>query len=137
MSDGTTLPGISVVTLGVADLSRSERFYMDGFGLEHARPPKDVVYFGLAGALLALFPRDDLARYAGVEPSPLGGFTGVTLSCNVPSRPEVDALTARAETAGAVVVKAPETVGWGGYCAWIADPDGHLWEIVWNPKWSG
>ena len=130
------LPGISVITLGVADVERSERFYMDGFGLRHARPPKGVVYFELAGTRLALFPRDDLARYAGVEPVAPGGFTGVTLSCNVASRSAVDALTARAETAGAVVVEGPETVRWGGYCAWIADPDGHLWEIVWNPKWD-
>ena len=133
----TALPGISVVTLGVADVERSERFYMDGLGLRYARPPKGIVYFELAGARLALFPRDDLARYAGVEPTPPGGFTGTTLSCNVGSRSEVDALTARAEAAGAAVVKAPETVSWGGYCAWIADPDGHLWEIVWNPKWDG
>ena len=133
----TALPGISVVTLGVADVERSERFYMDGLGLRHARPPKGIVYFELAGTRLALFPRDDLARYAGVEPTPPGGFTGTTLSCNVGSRSEVDALTARAEAAGAAVVKAPETVSWGGYCAWIADPDGHLWEIVWNPKWDG
>ena len=131
------LPGISVVTLGVADVGRSERFYMDGFGLEHARPPKGVVYFRLAGALLALFPRDALARYAGVEPTPPGGFAGATLSCNVGSRAAVDALTARAEAAGASVVKAPEIVRWGGYCAWLADPDGYLWEIVWNPKWEG
>ena len=131
------LPGISVVTLGVADVERSERFYMDGLGLRHARPPKGIVYFELAGARLALFPRDDLARYAGVEPTPPGGFTGTTLSCNVGSRFEVDALTTRAEAAGAAVVRAPETVSWGGYCAWIADPDGHLWEIVWNPKWDG
>ena len=138
MSGGAALPGISVVTLGVADMERSERFYMDGFGLEHAHPPKGVVYFRLAGALLALFPRDDLARYAGVEPAPpTDGFTGMTLSCNVASRSEVDALAARAEAAGAEVVKAPETVRWGGYCAWVADPDGHLWEIVWNPKWDG
>ena len=134
---GAALSGISVVTLGVSDMERSERFYRDGFGLERARPPKGVVYFRLAGALLALFPRGDLARYAGVDPSPIGGFAGMTLSCNVASRSEVDALAARAEAAGAVVVKAPETVGWGGYCAWIADPDGHLWEIVWNPKWDG
>lgn len=131
------LPGISVVTLGVADMERSERFYMDGLGLEHARPPKGIVYFKLAGALLALFPRDELARYAGVEPTPPGGFGGTTLSCNVGSRPDVDALAARAEAAGATMVKAPETVSWGGYCAWIADPDGYLWEIVWNPKWGG
>ena len=131
------LPGISVITLGVADVDRSERFYMDGLGLEHAHPPKGVVYFKLAGTRLALFPRDELARYAGVEPATPGGFTGTTLSCNVVSASAVDSLTARAEAAGAVVVKAPETVGWGGYCAWIADPDGHLWEIVWNPKWDG
>ena len=133
----TALSAISVVTLGVADMERSERFYMDGLGLEHARPPKGVIYFKLEGALLALFPRDELARYAGVEPTPSGGFGGTTLSCNVGSRSDVDALTARAEAAGATVVKAPETVSWGGYCAWIADPDGYLWEIVWNPKWDG
>ena len=133
----TTLPGISVITLGVADIERSERFYMDGMGLEHARPPKGIIYFKLAGTQLALFPRDDLARYAGVEPTAPGGFTGTTLSCNVASRAAVDALTVRAGAAGAEVVKAPETVSWGGYCAWIADPDGYMWEIVWNPKWGG
>ena len=131
-----TLPGISVVTLGVADVQRSERFYMGGLGLEHARPTKGIVYFKLDGALLALFPRDQLARYAGVEPTPRDGFSGTTLSCNVASRGDVDALTARAEAAGATVVRAPETVSWGGYCSWLADPDGHLWEIVWNPKWD-
>ena len=133
----TVLPGISVVTLGVADIERSERFYMNGLGLEHARPPKGIVYFKLAGALLALFPRDELARYAGVEPTAPGGFAGTTLSCNVGSKSAVDALVARAEAAGAAVIRAPETVSWGGYCAWIADPDGYLWEIVWNPKWGG
>ena len=132
-----TLSRISVITLGVADMERSERFYVDGLGLEHVRPPKGVIYFRLAGARLALFPRDELALYAGVEPTQPGGFSGTTLSCNVASRAEVDALTARAEAAGATVVRAPETVGWGGYCSWIADPDGHLWEIVWNPKWDG
>ena len=133
----SALSAISVVTLGVTDMARSERFYMDGLGLEHARPPGGVIYFKLAGARLALFPRDALARYAGVEPTAPGGFGGATLSCNVASRAEVDALTRRAEAAGATVIRAPETVGWGGYCAWIADPDGHLWEIVWNPKWDG
>ena len=132
-----TLSRISVVTLGVADVERAERFYMDGLGLRHAGPPKGIIYFKLEGARLALFPRDDLARYAGVEPTTPGGFSGTTLSCNVSSRAEVDALTARAEAAGATVVRAPETVSWGGYCSWIADPDGHLWEIVWNPKWDG
>ena len=132
----TALRAISVITLGVEDVERSERFYIDGFGLEHARPAKGVVYFRLQGALLALYPRERLARYAGVEPAPAGGFGGVTLSCNVTSRPEVDALVARAGSAGATIVQGPDVVFWGGYCAWIADPDGHLWEIVWNPKWD-
>ena len=132
-----TLSRISVVTLGVADVERAERFYMDGLGLRHAGPPKGIIYFKLEGARLALFPRDELARYAGVEPTIPGGFSGTTLSCNVASRAEVDGLTARAEAAGATVVRSPETVSWGGYCSWIADPDGHLWEIVWNPKWDG
>ena len=130
------LGAISVVTLGVADIARSERFYIEGLGLEHARPPKGVVYFRLSGALLALYPRDRLARYAGVEPTPAGGFGGVTLSCNVESRGAVDALAARARAAGATIVKGPEDVSWGGYCAWVADPDGYLWELVWNPKWG-
>ena len=125
-----------MITLGVEDIERSERFYIDGFGLEHARPTKGVVYFGLRGTLLALYPRERLARYAGVEPAPAGGFAGVTLSCNVTSRPEVDALVARAGSAGATIMQGPEVVSWGGYCAWIADPDSHLWEIVWNPKWD-
>ena len=73
---------------------------------------------------------------ASIRPPVTDGFAGATLSCNVAERSEVDALAARAEAAGATVVKAPQTVRWGGYCAWIADPDGHLWEIVWNPKWS-
>ena len=132
----TVLPGISVITLGVADIERSQRFYMDGFGLEHARPPKGIIYFKLAGALLALFPRDELARYAGVEPTSPGGFAGTTLSCNVGSKSAVGELVARAEAAGATVVREPQIVSWGGYCAWIADPDGYLWEIVWNPKWQ-
>ena len=119
----SALRAISVVTLGVADIERSERFYRDGFGLEHARPPKGVVYFKLEGALLALYPRDRLARYAGVESSPAGGFAGVTLSCNVASRSEVDALTSRAEAAGATVVRAPGVLpGAGALARWIDSP---------------
>ena len=82
----STLSRISVVTLGVTDMERSERFYMDGFGLVHARQPKGVIYFELAGARLALFPRDELARYAGVQPEPADGFSGTTLSPPGPRR---------------------------------------------------
>ena len=120
----------------MSDLERSERFYAEGLGLERTGRPGGVVYFALEGTLLALYPRDALADYAGVESADPGGFAGVTLSCNVTSPRAVDALVERASGAGAEVVKPPETVSWGGYCAWLADPDGHLWEIVFNDKWG-
>jgi uncharacterized glyoxalase superfamily protein PhnB len=124
---------ISVITLGVSDMERSMCFYRDGLGLPMRDEKPPVAYFQLHGTWLALFPRDNLARYAHVSPEG-NGFTGVTLSCNVTSRQEVDQTIEQAETAGATVVMPPAEVGWGGYAGWFADPDGYLWEIVWNPR---
>jgi catechol 2,3-dioxygenase-like lactoylglutathione lyase family enzyme len=124
---------ISVITLGVSDMERSIRFYRDGLGLPMRDDKPPVAYFQLHGTWLALFPRDNLARYAHVSPEG-NGFTGVTLSCNVTSRQEVGQTIEQAETAGATVVRPPAEVGWGGYAGWFADPDGYLWEIVWNPR---
>lgn len=137
--------GISVVSLGVGDLSSADRFYREGFGLVHARPPQEVIYFELPGALLALCQREELMRYAGLSRSPSSPgekrrsdpFGGITLSCNVASRSEVEHRCARAERAGARIVRGPHDQEWGGYCAWIADLDHHLWELVCNPGWSG
>ncbi|WP_025771288.1 VOC family protein [Thioalkalivibrio sp. HK1] len=137
--------GISVVSLGVGDLLSADRFYREGFGLIHARPPQEVIYFELPGALLALCQRNELARYAGLPrpPSSPGEkpsddpFGGITLSCNVASRSEVEDRCALAQRAGARIVREPHDERWGGYCAWIADLDHHLWEIVFNPRWSG
>lgn len=126
-------PHISVITLGVADMERATRFYRDGLGLPVRDDKPPVVYFQLQGSWLALFPRDELARYANV-PAQGQGFSGVTLSSNVASRQEVDRILAAAERAGATVVNAPHEAGWGGYTGWFRDPDGHLWEIVWNPR---
>ena len=128
-------PRISVVTLGVANMERAVAFYRDGLGLPHRDDKPPVAYFELAGTWLALYPRDALARFAGVAPDG-EGFSGVTLSHNVDEREEVDALMARALGAGARVVKAPRRFQWGGYGGWFADPDGHLWEVVWNPHWQ-
>ena len=124
---------ISVITLGVSDLQRSMRFYRDGLGLRlrHDKPP--VTYVQLQGTWLALFPRHSLARYANVPPEG-HGFTGITLSCNVSSPQHVDRIMAQAEAAGASLVKPPAAFSWGGYGGWFADPDGHLWEVVWNPR---
>ena len=126
-------PRISVITLGVADMERSVRFYRDGLGFPHRDDKPPVVYFQLEGTWLALFPREALAGYANV-PAAGQGFGGVTLSSNVASREEVDRTLAAAEGAGATVVSPAHEVGWGGYTGWFQDPDGHLWEIVWNPR---
>ena len=126
-------PHISVITLAVSDLERATRFYRDGLGLALRDDKPPVVYFELRGTWLALFPRESLASYANV-PAGGQGFGGITLSCNVPSREEVDETIGAAEQAGATVVNPPHEVGWGGYTGWFTDLDGHLWEIVYNPR---
>ena len=126
-------PHIHVITLAVADMDRATRFYRDGLGLPIRDDKPPVVYFQLQGTWLALFPREALASYANVAAHGQG-FSGVTLSSNVASREEVDQTMSAAEKAGATVVKAPHEVGWGGYTGWFSDLDGHLWEIVWNPR---
>jgi len=126
-------PRISVVTLAVADMERATHFYRDGLGLPIRDDKPPVVYFQLDGAWLALFPREALAGYANVAARGQG-FGGMTLSCNVASRDEVDRTMAAAEQAGAAIVNPAHEVGWGGYTGWFEDPDGHLWEIVWNPR---
>ena len=124
---------ISVVTLATGDQDRAARFYRELLGREPTRDRSGVVYFALDGSWLALYPRVALARYCGVDDAG-DGFAGVTLSVNVDSAAEVDALTGRARRNGATVMREPGSVGWGGHVAWIADPDGHLLELVYNPK---
>lgn len=109
------------------------RFYRDGLELPIRDDKPPVVYFALRGTWLALFPREQLARYANVSPDG-DGFRGVTLSCNVDSREAVNRAIEQAEAAGATIVQPAESVRWGGYAGWFADPEGHLWEIVWNPR---
>jgi catechol 2,3-dioxygenase-like lactoylglutathione lyase family enzyme len=133
-------PRITIVTLGVDDLERSLAFYREGLGL----PSQGIVgrefeygavaFFELRGGVrLALFPRASIARDADV---PLGppSATEMTIAHNVPSRDEVDALIARAARAGARVVRPAGPTFWGGYAGYFADPDGHLWEIAFNPN---
>lgn len=126
-------PRISVVTLAVSDMERAVRFYRDGLALPIRDDKPPVVYFQLHGTWLALFPREALAGYANVSADG-SGFGGVTLSCNVPERSDVDDTLREAERAGAQIVSPAHQVSWGGYTGWFADPDGHLWEVVWNPR---
>jgi catechol 2,3-dioxygenase-like lactoylglutathione lyase family enzyme len=126
---------MSLVTLGVADLDRARRFYAEGLGWHPAFDNGEVVFFQTGGSVLALWPRAELAKDAQV-PAAGSGFSGIALAHNVRSAAEVDAVLAEAAAAGATIVKPAEKAFWGGYTAYFADPDGHLWEIAWNPHWT-
>lgn len=132
-------PRISVLTIGVADLERSLVFYRDGLGLptegivgrqfEHGA----VAFFTLSGGLrLAIWKQDDIAHDTGLPRTP-NSPTSFTIGHNVTHREEVDAAMARATDAGAEIVKPAQDTFYGGYAGYFRDPDGHLWEIVWNP----
>ncbi|MCL7751519.1 VOC family protein [Guyparkeria hydrothermalis] len=126
---------LSVITLGVADLARSRAFYETGLGWSVGQAAESVVFFQLNGMVLALYPREALAADAGV-PSQGSGFAGFSLAHNVRRRDEVDHVLAEAERAGGRVVKPAQETFWGGYSGYVADPDGHLWEVAHNPFWA-
>ena len=135
-------PRVTVITIGVDDLEKSLRFYRDGLGL----PTEEiigqefeygsVVFIELqAGLRLALWPRKNIAHDTGLrlgQTSP----TEFTLGHNVSSRAEVDQVMQQAATAGALIVKPAQDTFWGGYAGYFQDPDGHLWEVAWNPHWA-
>lgn len=124
---------LTFITLGVNDLEISRQFYQYTFGWEpEPNSGGDVVFFKLNGIVLSLFPREELAKDAGV-PSKGTGFRPFSLAHNVRSEQEVDALIASLRSRGVPVIKEPQKAFWGGYTAYIADPDGNLWEIAYNP----
>lgn len=133
-------PRVTVITLAVDDLERAVRFYRDGLGLatqgiigtefEHGA----VAFLDLQpGLRLAVWPRDSLCHDTGLAAG-VPSATEFTLGHNVMSRTEVDAVIAQAQAAGAVIVKPAQDTFWGGYAGYFQDPDGHLWEVVWNPQ---
>ena len=124
---------VSVITLGVADLDRSRRFY-ETLGWKRGNQDENVVFFQIPGAVLALWSRAALAEDTGVADS--GGFGGIALAYNARSKADVDAVLAEAKTAGATIIKPAEQAFWGGYSGYFADPDGHPWEVAFNPHWS-
>jgi len=135
-------PRITVLTLGVADLNKSLAFYRDGLGLPTSGIVGEefefgaVVFFELRGGLkLALYPRKSLAKDSGIPLQPSGALE-LSIGHNVNSKQEVDALMEQAKRAGATVVKSARDTFWGGYAGYFQDPDGHLWEIAWNPAWK-
>lgn len=128
-------PRITLITLGVSDLDRSIAFYREGLGLPKRDGPEGIAFFETSGTWLSLYPRHKLAEDATI-PAEGSGFRGFALAHNVASPEEVDALLARAVEAGAKLLKPGQKVSWGGYSGYFADPDGHAWEVVWNPHWE-
>ena len=126
-------PRISLITLGVSDLRKSRRFYEEGLGFEASSiSSDDIVFLKTNGALLALFPTDHLAKDATVPPEG-SGFRKFTISHNVREKSQVEEVLQIAQAAGAQIIKPAQDVFWGGYSGYFSDPDGHLWEICWNP----
>jgi catechol 2,3-dioxygenase-like lactoylglutathione lyase family enzyme len=132
-------PHITVLTLGVSDLERALAFYRDGLGLptegivgtefEHGA----VAFFKLQpGLMLALWPRRSIAADAGLPLDPPAA-TEFTIGHNLASAQEVDAMMDQAAQAGARILKSAQPTFWGGYAGYFQDPDGHLWEVVFNP----
>lgn len=135
-------PRVTLVTLGVDDLERAVGFYRDGLGLatqgivgtefEHGA----VAFFELeSGLKLALWPRKSLAADSGLSPQPASS-TEFSLAHNVASQQEVDAVMQQAERAGARIVKRAQSTFYGGYAGYFLDPDGHLWEVAFNPGFA-
>ena len=123
---------LSVITLGVADLKRSRRFYEDGLGWKRGNDSDDVVFYQLNGMILGLFDREELAVDCAVEDN--GGWGGIQLTQLVTSPAEVDAVLAEAVAAGGRIGRGGEQRAWG-YTGLFFDPDGHPWEVITHPTW--
>lgn len=135
-------PLVTVITLGIKDLEISLGFYRDGLGFptegivgtefEHGA----VAFIQLQpGLRLALWPRTSIGHDTGLAVGPPCA-TMMTLGHNVASKAQVDSVMAKAQAAGAIIIKPAHETFWGGYSGYFQDPDGHLWEVVWNPQWS-
>jgi catechol 2,3-dioxygenase-like lactoylglutathione lyase family enzyme len=135
-------PRIKVITLAVSDLEESLAFYRDGMGLPTQGiigtefEDGAVVFFNMNDDLiLALYPKAALAKDAKISATPPSPAE-FTIGHIVKSKQEVDAVMEQAEQAGATITDPPHDRFWGGYSGFFQDPDGHLWEIAWNPQWE-
>jgi predicted lactoylglutathione lyase len=125
---------LSLITLGVSDLSRAREFYEALGWRTNAGPDDDVVFFQANRMVIALWSRAQLAEDSGVEDN--GGWGGITLAYNTRSPAEVDEVIEEARRAGAAIPREPAETFWGGYSAMFCDPDGHPWEVAHNPRWE-
>ena len=126
---------MTLVTLGVTDVTISRRFY-EGLGFRPADFDNDgVAFFDMNGVVLAVFGRDELAEDAGVTVEKGDAFSRISLAINLDSEAAVDAAMAFVSSKGGRVTQSARKVFWGGYAGYFADPDGYLWEIAYNPFW--
>jgi catechol 2,3-dioxygenase-like lactoylglutathione lyase family enzyme len=126
---------LHLVTLGVDDVAAAARFY-EALGMKrHMRNAEGVAFFDAGGVALSLYGRPALAKDAGVDALPRGSGSA-TLAFNVDSEGAVDETLAAAEAAGGKILKPGYRIFWGGYIGYFADPEGHLWEVAYNPQFS-
>ncbi|MGC1784207.1 MAG: VOC family protein [Acidobacteriaceae bacterium] len=126
---------VNLITLGVIDLIRSRNFYERLGWRRSMAAAEGVVFFQTGGMALALFPKDELAKDANIDPAGQG-FNGISLAYNTRNRAEVDLVLKEAEAAGAKIVKPASEAFWGGYSGYFSDPDGFLWEVAHNPSFQ-
>jgi catechol 2,3-dioxygenase-like lactoylglutathione lyase family enzyme len=125
---------VSLITLGVGDLARAVAFYGAlGWEPDNDFEAQDVAFYQVPGIIFALWHRDELAADSAV--SDPGGWGGVTLAYNTSTTEDVDAVIAEAEAAGATISRRPGETFYGGYSGVFVDPDGHPWEVAYNPRW--
>ena len=123
---------LHIITLGVSDLETSKKFYVETLGWKISRPQEGVAFFQAGGVVLALFPREELAKDALIS-SEGNGFAGFSLAYNAQSEAEVDEIIHDLKSKGVKILKEPQKVFWGGYNSYFADPDGYPWEVAYNP----
>eukprot|EP00112_Aurelia_sp_Birch-Aquarium-sp1_P007045 Seg17693.2 transcript_id=Seg17693.2/GoldUCD/mRNA.D3Y31 product="putative protein YraH" protein_id=Seg17693.2/GoldUCD/D3Y31 len=130
---------VSIITLGVKNLEKSIEFYRDGLGFPTNRNEgEEIAFFQTSGVCLAVYPLEKLGDDVGEEytADKVGKFAGVTFAHNTKTKDEVNAVLAKAEKAGAKIVKPAEDTFWGGYSGYFTDPDGYLWEVAYGDCWE-
>jgi predicted lactoylglutathione lyase len=127
-------PILSLVTLGVSDLARSIAFYEALGFARKAKAAQGVGFFQAGASAFAVWSADELAKDANAKPTAPPAFRGVALAWNCRSEADADTVIERAHRAGGTVPKPAQRTFWGGYAGYFADPDGHLWEVAYNPS---
>ena len=131
------IPRVTIITLGVADLSKATIFYETVLGTPPNRSYEGITFVELPGVWIALFPLENLAKDISTEvPTSRSGFSGITLAHNAHSKDEVLAIIERAKSAGAHIIKEPQETPWGGFSGYFADLDNYYWEVAWGPMFE-